>query len=257
MLLEAQRLLDEGQAKPAVAAQLGVPLDTLRRAVWDGCLTAPLHDTARVINPVWRELERQRATLESKLRHRRARIAAAGIGPPAAQDAHPPAQLQREAETKARHEARTQARREQQQAELLEEAQSMEAELTQLKADKKHTPHPIQWADLPEPDRFEQPLLGRKRLKDAVGMIAYRAETALCGLLRTPLIDNAAARRLLQDLFLTDAGLRPDTPAGLLHIEVHRGLRPAVDRALESLYSQLNEMELVFPAPGVTATSQK
>ena len=290
--------------------------------------TGPLHDTARVINPAWRELERQRATLESKLRHRRARFAAASIGPPpvadadtpappAVEDASPPApppvedadtpappaaedadtpapperkaqtpaQLQRKAATKARHEAHAQARRELQQAELLEEIQSMELELAKVKADKKKAQHHIQWADLPEADRFEQPLLGRKRLKDAVGMIAYRAETALCGLLRTPLIDNAAARSLLQDLFIADADLRPDAPAGLLHVEVHRGSRPAVDRALASLFSQLNEMELVFPgtdltlsyrlvghpapvsstpaepapapAPGVTATSQK
>jgi hypothetical protein len=259
--------------------------------------TAPLHDTARVINPAWRELERQRGTLESKLRHRRARFAAASTGPPAAQgantparpaaeDAGTPAPPGREAATKARHEARARARRELQQAELLEEIQSMEAELANVKADKKQTPHHIRWADLPEADRFEQPLLGRKRLKDAVGMIAYRAETALCGLLRTPLIDNAAARRLLQDLFQTEADLQPDAPAGLLHVEVHRGSRPAVDRALESLFNQLNEMEMVFPgtdltlsyrlvghtaafvrpppaqpapepAPGVTATSQK
>lgn len=235
--------------------------------------TGPLHATARVINPVWRELERQRATLESKLRYRRARFAAASIGPPpvedastpappAAEDADTPAQLQREAKTKAqpgrkaatkaRHEAHAQARRELQQAELLEEIQSMEAELAKVKADKKKAPHHIQWADLPEADRFEQPLLGRKRLKDAVGMIAYRAETALCGLLRTPLIDNAAARSLLQDLFIADADLRPDAPAGLLHVEVHRGSRPAVDRALASLFSQLNEMELVFPGTDLT-----
>ena len=32
-----------GPGKPAVAARLGVPLDTLRRAVWDGRLSAPPH----------------------------------------------------------------------------------------------------------------------------------------------------------------------------------------------------------------------
>ena len=85
----------------------------------------------------------------------------------------------------------------------------------------------------------------------------------------------------MHDLFVTDADLRPDAPAGLLHVEVHRGSRPAVDRALPSHFSQLNGMELVFPgtdltlshrlvgppanvrptpaepAPAVTATSQK
>jgi hypothetical protein len=226
--------------------------------------TGPLHDTIRVINPAWREKERQRATLKSKLRHRRARFAAASLAPPAPapapaaaiapapQKAETPAQLAREAETRALREAEARARHERRQAELLEEIRSMEAELAEVKASKKVIPHHIKWADLPQEHRFEQPLLGRKRLKDAVGMIAYRAETALCGLLRTPLIDNAAARRLLQNLFLTEADLRPDAAAGLLHVEVHRGSRPEVDRARESLFRQLNGMEIVFPGSELT-----
>ncbi len=95
-------------------------------------------------------------------------------------------------------------------------------------------------------------MLGRKRLMDAVRMIAYRAETALCGLLRSPAIDTTAARRILQDLFMTEADIRPDATSGHLHIEVHRGSRPAVDRALENLLSQLNEMEIVFPGTELT-----
>jgi transposase len=38
VLARAQELLDEGLSKAAVAEQLGVRLDTLRRAVWDGRL---------------------------------------------------------------------------------------------------------------------------------------------------------------------------------------------------------------------------
>ena len=87
---------------------------------------------------------------------------------------------------------------------------------------------------------------------DAVRMIAYRAETALCGLLRSPTIDTTAARRLLQDLFVTEADIRPDTASGQLHIEVHRGSRPAVDRALETLLSQLNDMDTTFPGTDLT-----
>jgi len=138
-------------------------------------------------------------------------------------------------------------RRERQQAELLEEITAMEAQLEDIKARKKQTQHHINWAQLDEADRFERPVLGRKRLLDAVHMIAYRAETALCSLLRSPTIDNAAARRLLQDLFVTEADIRPDPSAGLLHVEVHRGSRPVVDRALAALFEQLNEMEITFP----------
>jgi len=51
----------------------------------------------------------------------------------------------------------------------------------------------------------------------------------------------------LQDLFVTDADIRPDPSAGVLHVEVHRGSRPVVDRTLDALFIQLNEMEITFP----------
>lgn len=190
--------------------------------------TGPLHDTELVINPAWRELERQRNALESKLRYRRARFAKGLSGAPPASD--------------AKH-----RRHQRQQAELLEEITALEAELASVKQRKKQTAHHIPWAELPETERFTKPLLGRKRLLDAVHMIAYRAETALCELVRSPTIDHPAARRLLQDLFLTEADLRPEPAAGLLHVEVHRASRPALDRAFENLFAQLNEMEITFP----------
>ena len=196
--------------------------------------TEPLHDTARVINPAWRELERTRNSLENKLRYRRARFAEHSLHAIPADD------------------PKAHARRERQQAELLEEILAREVELAAIKERKKHTPHHINWADLPEAERFNQPLLGRKRLMDAVRMIVYRAETALCGLLRSPTIDTPAARRILQDLFITEADIRPDAASGQLHIEVHRGSRPAVDRALENLLSQLNEMDITFPGTELT-----
>jgi hypothetical protein len=192
-------------------------------------MTTPLHDTEEVINPAWRELERQRNALENKLRYRRARFAELSLRP-----------LDTSEDKKYRQ-------RERQKAELLEEITVMEARLEEIKARKKQTQHHIAWAQLDEADRFERPVLGRKRLLDAVHMIAYRAETALCSLLRSATIDNAAARRLLQDLFVTEADIRPDPSAGLLHVEIHRRSRPAVDRTLAALFEQLNEMEIIFP----------
>jgi transposase-like protein len=190
--------------------------------------TGPLHDTEAVINPAWRQLERQRNALDNKLRHRRARFAQALTSDPPSGTAG-------------------QRRHQRQQAELLEEIAALEAELATIKERKKQTARHIPWAELPAAERFTKPLLGRKRLLDAVHMIAYRAETALCELLRSPTTDQAAARRLLQDLFLTEADLLPDPAAGLLHVEIHRGSRPAVDRTLENLFGQLNELEITFP----------
>lgn len=191
--------------------------------------TTPLHATEPVINPAWRALERQRNALENKLRYRRARFAQLSLH--VIEGAEGKKYLQRE----------------RQKAELLEEVTAMEVQLKAIKASKKQTEHHIPWAQLDEANRFEKPMLGRKRLLDAVRMIAYRAETALCALVRGTTIDSAAARRLLQDLFVMEADLRPDPSTGVLHVEIHRGSRPVIDRTLATLFEQLNEMEIVFP----------
>ena len=46
---------------------------------------------------------------------------------------------------------------------------------------------------------------------------------------------------------MTEADLRPDPRARILHVEIHHGSRPAVDLALSSLFDQLNEMQFKFP----------
>ncbi len=189
----------------------------------------PLHDTTTVVNPVWRQWERQRNSLENKLRYRRARFTEWTL------------------HTIPVSEPKKYRKREAKKAQLLEEIQQLEANLEQVKAARKQAPKHIEWKDLAEQDRFLKPLLGRKRLMDAVRMIAYRAETAMCALLSAPTIDTTAARRLLQDLFVTEADLRPDPTARILHVEIHRGSRPAVDHALVPLLDKLNEMQFKFP----------
>lgn len=196
--------------------------------------TEPLHDTEKVINPRWRDLERQRGSLESKLRYRRARFAewtlhAVDVGQ----------------EKKYQHRLR-------QKAELFEEIGQLEAQLAKVKEAKSKTPHHIQWEELPEKDRFTKPVLGRKRLMDAVRMIAYRAETAMCALLGPLGMQLTHARRLLQDLFVTEADLLPDPVTGRLEVHVHRGSRPAVDCHLKALFEQLNEMAFTFPGTDLT-----
>jgi hypothetical protein len=191
--------------------------------------TEPLHDTTKVVNPAWRQLDSQCRSLATKLRYRRARFAAlelAAIAP---------------------EEAKKLCRREQQMAAVLEEVTVMEEQLAAFKAQKKQTVHHISWIELPDQERFEKPLLGRKRLLDAVRMIAYRAETALCALIRSPSIDLAAARRLLQDLFVNEADLLPDPVNKRLLVSIHRGSRPAVDRDIAALLKILNEAETTFP----------
>jgi hypothetical protein len=82
---------------------------------------------------------------------------------------------------------------------------------------------------------------------DTVRMIAYRAETAMAGLLVGPTVDLAAARSLLQDLFVTEADISPDPENKILHVRIHGASRPAANRSLAQLLAKLNEAQAQYP----------
>ena len=78
-------------------------------------------------------------------------------------------------------------------------------------------------------------------------MIAYRAETAMVNLLTGPGVDSPSARRLLQDLFVTEADIMPDSRSKELRVRVHNASRPAANRALHQLFEKLNKAEIEYP----------
>jgi len=188
-----------------------------------------LPDTEQVVNPLWRNLNRQRNSVQSKLKTRQVRFAELTLHP-ASQDE--PSKL---------------ALWEKRKAKLLEEIQGFERDIADLKARLKDTDKHIQWDQLDEQDRFKKPSVGRKRLMDSIRMIAYRAETAMSALITGPTIDTAAARRLLQDLFSTEADIFPDHENRRLLVSVHRGSRPAADQALAKLFEHLNAAAIIYP----------
>ena len=66
-------------------------------------------------------------------------------------------------------------------------------------------------------------------------MIAYRAETGMCGLLREELVRVEDARPLVRDLFQRDANLYPEPEQGRLRVEVHHMTNPQADRVVAKL----------------------
>ena len=188
-----------------------------------------LPDTEQVVNPLWRELNRQRNSAKSKLKTRQVRFAELTLHPASENE---PSKLKLWEKRKAR---------------LLEEIQAFEQDLANLKSRLKNTDKHIQWDQLREQDRFKQPSVARKRLMDSIRMIAYRAETAMSALITGPTIDTPAARRLLQDLFSTEADILPDHANRRLIVNVHHGSRPAADQALTKLFEHLNAAEIIYP----------
>ncbi len=187
----------------------------------------PAHQ--EVINPTWRELTKQRNSIQNKLKYRQARFAEMIIHPKVEED--------------------TKRYRDwvQKKAYLLEEIQHFENQLHEIKAEIKETPHRIPWENLKEDDKFQQLVPGRKHLLDTVKMIGYRAETAMAGMLLGPTVDTPAARQLLQDLFVSEADIIPDTVNKQLRVKVHAGSRPGVNKSLQGLFEKLNEAEIIYP----------
>lgn len=191
--------------------------------------TESFPDTEKVVNPAWRELDRSRNSIQNKLRHRRARFAEMTMHPQSQDNA---TKYEKWLINKAQ---------------LFEQIEQYESELDKIKIKLKQKPKHIQWEELNEKDKFFRLLPGRKRLMDTVRMISYRAETAMTGLLKESTADRAAARRLLQDLYVTEADILPQPEKNILHVRVHNASRPAANTALEKLFDELNAAEICYP----------
>lgn len=191
--------------------------------------TEDIPDTETVVNPAWRELNRLRNSLQNKLRYRCARFAEMTIHPETDSNS-----------AKFR-------KWEKKKTDLLEDIEQYEHQIAELKTTLKNTDKHITWEKLGEEDKFYRLLPGRKRLMDTVRMIAYRSETAMVGLLKESGVTSAAARRLLQDLFVSEADIIPDPDANVLRVRVHTASRPAVNRALIGLFKKLNAAEVLYP----------
>lgn len=191
--------------------------------------TEPMPGTTQVVNPLWRERSREKQALQAKRAYRQARFMELTLNP------------KDETETKACE------RWTQQKAALLEELQAYSDRLQVVKNDLSTIPKHIAWETLPETERFQRLVPGRKRLLDTVRLIAYRAETAMVPLLLSATVDSPAARTLLQTLFATEADLLPNSEEGILHVRLHQSSSPADDRRLQGLFEQLNATETVYP----------
>jgi transposase len=180
-----------------------------------------------VVNPAWRELDRQHRSVKGKLTQRQARFAALTLHPQAEES-----EIQKW---------------ERQKADLREQIEPLENELCILKERMKSTPKHLAWEDLPEDQKFECLAPSRKRLTDTVKLVAYRAETALAAIVREKLSHADEARSLIRDLFRSDADIDPDEVAGVLAVRLHTLANPRSNRAIQHLLDHLNAAEFTYP----------
>jgi hypothetical protein len=187
-----------------------------------------------VVNPARRALDSRRRSLQSRLTQRQARYAALTLHPES-----DPAEVSQWERAKA---------------ELVEQIEPLEHELQEVKKQQQEMPSHLSWEELPEEAKCERLAPGRKRLLDTVKMIAYRAETAMVGILREALSRADDARSLVRDLFCQEADLLPDRASGELRVRVHAFSNPRFNRAIGHLLEQLNAAELTYPGTTLKLT---
>jgi transposase len=187
-----------------------------------------------VVNPAWRDLDRQHRSLKGKLTQRQARFAALTLHPQA-----------KESEIQ---------KWERQKADLREEIEQLEQQLSALKERMKSTPKHLAWEELPEEQKFERLAPSRKRLTDTVKLVAYRAETALATIVREKLSHADEPRSLVRDLLRSDADISPDQAAGLLAVRIHTLANPRSNRAIQNLLDHLNAAEFTYPGTSLRLT---
>jgi transposase len=190
--------------------------------------TEEIPETKRpVVNPQWRELDRQKRSVKSRLTHRQARFAALTLHP--------------ESDEVAR------AKWEKQKAQLVEAIEQLEHEMAEINSQLKTTPSHLAWDKLPEAEKFQRLAPSRKQLVDTVKMIAYRAETAMASIVRESLARTDDARSLLRDLFRSEADMLPDVEQQVLRVQVHPMSNPRSNRAIAHLMDHLNAAEFTYP----------
>ena len=135
----------------------------------------------------------------------------------------------------------------QKRAELHQRIEQVQSDLEGLCQARKKIPRKIALCELPEAERPNQLLPLRKTLVDTVKMIAYRAETALLGLLRRHLAKPEEGRGLIRELFAASADIQPDPAAGTLTIRIHPMACPAHDQAIAALLAELTAAQYQHP----------
>jgi hypothetical protein len=187
----------------------------------------PLPETTQVVNPAWRQLDGQ------------VRQQAALLAREAAQFGN--LSLPVQATVEQTQEMVTQK------AQLLQQVQTRQKALEELKAKRRQTAKHVLLKELPESQRFSQLRTDKKHFVDTIKLIAYRAETALVQVVRQTLRRWDDARALVRQVFGSAVDLRPDQANKTLTVRLHRSAALVHDQTVQHLCEELTATETVYP----------
>lgn len=134
---------------------------------------------------------------------------------------------------------------------LHEQIEALQANICQLKAQRKITPRHIKIQDLPENERFHKLANLSKHFLDTIKIIAYRAESAMVNIVREFLPKPDQARAFLRALYATEADLLPDYLNKTLTVRLHHSARAHTDEIIAKLCEEINATKTFFPRSGL------
>ncbi|MCP4118725.1 MAG: hypothetical protein GY737_25690, partial [Desulfobacteraceae bacterium] len=186
-------------------------------------------DTIPVVNPVWRDLDKQIRSKNGKLSRCRAEFGQHILSEPIEEE-HVAAFLREKAT-------------------MQEQLDSLEKEIETLKEKRKKTDRHIPFNDLPQKDKFKTLRTTGKQFIDTIKMIAYRAETAMANIVKQEIVTHTKpgssrrdeTRAIIRQILATDADIEPDEKNRRLRIHLHNMTNPRNNRYAQKLCEVLNE----------------
>ena len=133
-------------------------------------------------------------------------------------------------------------------ANLIEKINGYNAEIKSLLAKKKNQPSRISIAQMPPQQRYNKLMIESKKLKNAIIMVVYRAESALYNIMSEFYKStDKEGRVILKEIFTSDADMIPDYENHTLTIKLHSLSTPRANQAVKELCNFLNQTETNFP----------
>jgi chromosome segregation ATPase len=186
-----------------------------------------IDDTTELINPQWRDIDKQVRGLNTKLQKLRAKFAELILE----------GELQ---ETKME-------KYKDKKSQLQEDISIFQIELNGLKTKRGKIHRKIPFGELPEEEKFKAVYNNRKQFIDTIKLIVYRAETALANTIKQYMAKPAEARALMAQIFKTDADFKVDNKKDTLEINVHHLATNRDNKALSKLCKELIDTQTHFP----------
>ncbi len=133
-------------------------------------------------------------------------------------------------------------------SELIEQINQHKTTINSLTTKRSSIPSHITVGQMPEGKRFNKLKQEGKKIKNAILMLAYRAESALFNSLREHYkYTDKEGRGLIKDVFTSEADIIPDYENKTLTIKLHSLSRPRANDAVKKICQLLNETETIYP----------